>query len=134
VRVKTDQTAALAGYLAPQRSTSLNGSPGLGGLPLNGIIGGTTTTQYLDTELLILVTPRLVALASRKDHVVYAGRGQLGGATSLGPTIQERRGGFQLPNAEPQQPITPQPQPPAEQPPAEQPPPNTPQTYNPQPQ
>jgi Flp pilus assembly secretin CpaC/tetratricopeptide (TPR) repeat protein len=136
VRVKTDQTTVLAGYLAPQRMTSLNGSPGLGDLPLNGGIGGTTTTQYSDTELLILVTPRLVALASRKDHVVYAGRGQLGGATSLGPTIQERRGGFQLPNAEPQQPITPQPQPqpPAEQPPAEQPPPNPPQTYNPQPQ
>jgi hypothetical protein len=140
VRVRTDQTAALAGYLAPQRTTSLNGSPGLGDLPLNGIIGGTTTTQYSNTELLILVTPRLVALAPRKDHVIYAGRGQLGGATSLGPTIQERRGGFQLPNTEPQQPITPQPQPqppppPTEQPPAQEPPAaNQPQTYNPQPQ
>lgn len=111
VRVRADQTAALAGYLAPQRTTSLNGSPGLGDLPLNGIIGGTTNTQYSDTELLILVTPRLVEMAPRKDHVIYAGRGQLGGPTSLGPSIQERRGGFQLPQSERQQPIVPQPQP-----------------------
>ena len=111
VRVRTDQTAALAGYLAPQRTTSLNGSPGLGDLPLNGIIGGTTNTQYSDTELLILVTPRLVEMAPRKDHMIYAGRGQLGGPTSLGPSIQERRGGFQLPQSERQEPIVPQPQP-----------------------
>ena len=111
VRVRAGQTAALAGYLAPQRTSSLNGSPGLGDLPLNGIIGGTTNTQYSDTELLILVTPRLVEMAPRKDHAIYAGRGQLGGATSLGPTIQERRGGFQLPPSERQQPIEPQPQP-----------------------
>ena len=32
VRVRTDQTAALAGYLAPQRTTSLNGSPRSGRL------------------------------------------------------------------------------------------------------
>lgn len=107
VRVRADQTAALAGYLAPQHTTSLNGSPGLGDLPLNGIIGGTTNSQYSDTELLILVTPRLVEMAPRKDNRVYAGRGQLGGATSLGPSIQERRGGFQLP----QQPVEPQPPP-----------------------
>ncbi|MGA7855005.1 MAG: FG-GAP-like repeat-containing protein [Candidatus Acidiferrales bacterium] len=140
VRVRTDQTAALAGYLAPQRTTSLNGSPGLGDLPLNGIIGGTTNTQYSDTELLILVTPRLVEMAPRKDHMIYAGRGQLGGPTSLGPSIQERRGGFQLPQSERQEPIVqPQPEPQPEtqfpRPPVEQqqyePPPNTPPQPNP---
>ncbi len=150
VRVRIDQTAALAAYLAPQNSTSLNGSPGLGSLPLNGIIGGTTTTQYSDTELLILVTPRMVEMAApRKDHLIYAGRGQVEGPSSLGPTIQERRG-FQLPNAQQPRPIEtqpepqpapqptqpPQPQPPAEQSPAEQTPANAPppQNYNPQPQ
>ncbi|MFZ1975210.1 MAG: FG-GAP-like repeat-containing protein [Candidatus Acidiferrales bacterium] len=131
VRVRTDQTAALAGYLAPQRMTSLNGSPGLGDLPLNSIIGGTTNSQYSNTELLILVTPRLVEMAPRKDHMIYAGRGQLGGPTSLGPSIQERRGGFQLPPSERQQPQRqPQPEPQAPQPPAEpqqyEPPANTP--------
>jgi type II secretory pathway component GspD/PulD (secretin) len=130
VRVHTDQTAALAGYLAPQRTTSLNGSPGLGDLPLNGIIGGTTNSQYSDTELLILVTPRTVEMAApRKDHVIYAGRGQLGGATSLGPTIQERRGGFELPEGERR---IPQPQP--EPQPQVQPPPEVPQPATGEPQ
>jgi hypothetical protein len=109
-------------------------------LPLNGIIGGTTNSQYSDTELLILVTPRLVEMAPRKDHTIYAGRGQLGGATSLGlgPSIQERRGGFQLPPSERQQPIEQQPQPQPEpqvpQPPTEpqqyEPPANTPPQPN----
>jgi Flp pilus assembly secretin CpaC len=133
VRVRTDQTAALAGYLAPQRMTSLNGSPGLGDLPLNGIIGGTTNSQYSDTELLFLVTPRLVEMAPRKDHMIYAGRGQLGGATGLGPTIQERRGGFQLPQSERQEPVEQQPQP-QQQPqtePQQQPPPAEQQQYQP---
>lgn len=136
VRVRAGQTAALAGYLAPQTTSSLNGSPGLGDLPLNGIIGGTTNTQYSDTELLILVTPRLVEMAPRKDHAIYAGRGQLGGPSSLGPTIQERRGGFQLPPSERQQPIEPQPQPQPQfpRPPVEQqqyePPANTPPQPN----
>ncbi|MGC1544180.1 MAG: FG-GAP-like repeat-containing protein, partial [Candidatus Acidiferrales bacterium] len=145
VRVRTDQTAALAAYLAPQTSTSLNGSPGLGDLPLNGIVGGTTTSQYSDSELLILVTPRMVEMGTaRKDHMIYAGRGQLGGATSLGPSIQERRGGFQLPEPEqrtpppqpePQPQPPPQPQPQTEVPqPAEQPPANIPpQPNNPEP-
>ena len=133
VRVRTDQTAALAGCLAPQRMTSLNGSPGLGDLPLNGIIGGTTNSQYSDTELLFLVTPRLVEMAPRKDHTIYAGRGQLGGPTSLGPSIQERRGGFQLPQSERQEPVEQQPQP-QQQPQAEpqpQPPPAEQQQYQP---
>ncbi|MFZ0086797.1 MAG: hypothetical protein WAK78_16040, partial [Candidatus Acidiferrales bacterium] len=90
-------------------------------------------------------TPRMVELGTaRKDHMIYAGRGQLGGATSLGPSIQERRGGFQLPEPEqrtpppqpePQPQPPPQPQPQTEVPqPAEQPPANIPpQPNNPEP-
>ncbi|MGA7622404.1 MAG: FG-GAP-like repeat-containing protein [Candidatus Acidiferrales bacterium] len=145
VRVRTDQTAALAGYLSPQRTSSENGTPGLGELPVNGIIGGVTNFQYSDTELLILVTPRVAEFASaHQEHVIYAGRGQLSGTGSLGPTIQERRGGFQ-PNPEPtsipseQQPPTqqlppPQQQAPAEQSPALPPPANPPPQPAPQPE
>jgi hypothetical protein len=131
VRVRTDQTAALAGYLSPQRTSSENGTPGLGELPLNGIIGGVTNFQYSDTELLILVTPRVAEFSSaHKDHVIYAGRGQLSGTGSLGPTIQERRGGFQPPPDQQQPaatpPVTEQQQPPPQQTPPAQPPANTP--------
>ena len=93
VRVHADESALLAGYLSPQTISTLNGTPGIANLPLNGIVGGTTATQFTNTEILILVTPRIVDSATRnKEHLIYAGRGQLGGPGSLGPTIQERRG------------------------------------------
>jgi hypothetical protein len=151
VRVHADESALLAGYLAPQTTITLNGTPGIANLPLNGIVGGTTSTQYTNTEVLILVTPRIVDSATRnKEHLIYAGRGQLGGPGSQGPTIQERRGGgFVNPVAPQQQPepaaAPPQPQPeptPAPQPqPGPQPqavpapvqtPPDQPQTVPPQ--
>jgi type II secretory pathway component HofQ len=151
VRVHADESALLAGYLAPQTTITLNGTPGIANLPLNGIVGGTTSTQFTNTEVLILVTPRIVDSATRnKEHLIYAGRGQLGGPGSQGPTIQERRGGgFVNPVAPQQQPepaaAPPQPQPeptPAPQPqPGPQPqavpapvqtPPDQPQTVPPQ--
>jgi hypothetical protein len=131
VRVRADESALLAGYLAPQTITTLNGSPGIANLPLNGIVGGTTSTQFSNTEVLVLVTPRIVDSATRnKEHLIYAGRGQLGGPGALGPTIQERRGGgFVNPVTPPTEPAAapPQPEPtPAPQPqPQSEPPPQT---------
>jgi type II secretory pathway component HofQ len=94
VRVQADESALLAGYLAPQYTTTLNGTPGIANLPLSAIVGGTTSEQFSNTEVLILVTPRILDSATRnKEHLIYAGRGQLGGPGALGPTIQERRGG-----------------------------------------
>jgi Flp pilus assembly secretin CpaC len=105
VRVRVDESALLAGYLAPQYTSALNGTPGLGNLPLNGIIGGTTAMQFSNTEIQILVTPRIVDSATRnKGHLIYAGQGQIGGPGGQGPTIPERRGGFVNPNAQPVQP------------------------------
>jgi hypothetical protein len=127
VRVHADESALLAGYLAPQTISTLNGTPGIANLPLNGIVGGTTSTQFTNTEILILVTPRIVDSATRnKEHLIYAGRGQLGGPGSQGPTIQERRGGgFVNPVAPQQQPepaaAPPQPQPEPTPPPQPQP-------------
>ena len=131
VRVHEDESALLAGYLAPQYITTLNGTPGIANLPANGLVGGTTSTQFTNTEVLILVTPRIVDSATRnKEHLIYAGRGQLGGPGSQGPTIQERRGGFvnqvephPEPVAAPPQPEpTPPPQPQAAPPPVQTPP------------
>src|SRR5580658_10028937 len=131
VRVHADESALLAGYLAPQYITTLNGTPGIANLPANGLVGGTTSTQFTNTEVLILVTPRIVDSATRnKEHLIYAGRGQLGGPGSQGPTIQERRGGFvnqvephPEPVAAPPQPEpTPPPQPQAAPPPVQTPP------------
>jgi hypothetical protein len=136
VRVHEDESALLAGYLAPQYITTLNGTPGIANLPANGLVGGTTSTQFTNTEVLILVTPRIVDSATRhKEHLIYAGRGQLGGPASQGPTIQERRGGIvnqvephpepvaapPQPQPEPTPPPQPQAAPPSVQTPSDQP-------------
>jgi Flp pilus assembly secretin CpaC len=123
VRVHADESALLAGYLAPQYTTTLNGTPGIANLPLSALVGGTTSDQFSNTEVLVLVTPRIVDSATRnKEHLIYAGRGQLGGPGALGPTIQERRGGGLV------NPVAPQPEPAAAPPQPEPTPPPQPQT------
>jgi Bacterial type II and III secretion system protein/FG-GAP-like repeat len=124
VRVHADESALLAGYLAPQYTTTLDGTPGIANLPLSALVGGTTSNQFSNTEVLVLVTPRIVDSATRnKEHLIYAGRGQLGGPGALGPTIQERRGGgFVNPVQQPTEPAPTPPQPePTPQPQAEPP-------------
>ena len=132
VRVHADESALLAGYLAPQYTTTLNGTPGIANLPLSALVGGTTSDQFSNTEVLVLVTPRIVDSATRnKEHLIYAGRGQLGGPGALGPTIQERRGGgFVNPVQQPTEPATAPPQP-TPQPQTEPPPQTTPPVQTP---
>lgn len=124
VRLKEDETTAIAGILQPQATTLLNGTPGLATVPGIGFLGGAQNAQDEDTELMILVTPRLVELVPREDHVVYAGRGALEGPGAFGPTRQERevvpfQPLPQVPQPAPQ-PEQPQPQPPQETPPQQQ--------------
>jgi type II secretory pathway component GspD/PulD (secretin) len=146
-RVKMNQTAELAQFIAPTSMINVNGTPYLGEVAHGGLdMAAQTTNQVQNTELLVLVTPRLVALSPRKDnHVIYAGHGSLQGAGAFGFTQQERRGGMQLPPPDQsQQQQQPQQQPPAEQtqpppdqqqqPQQQQPPPQPPiQGANPQP-
>ena len=132
VRLQVDQPTFVAGYVSPQHTTSLNGEPGLNYIP---IAGASTDAQNQFTQLLIMITPRLVDFTPHKERLIYAGRGQLQGSGALGPTIQERRAQFApppQPEPAPQQQAPPpaqtQPQPtrtnePAAPPPAEQTPP-----------
>jgi hypothetical protein len=106
VRLRQNETTAIAGILQPQESTTLGGVPGITGLPIVGLLGSTQTIQNQDSELLILITPRMVELSTHNDHVVYAGHHALEGAGSFGPTRLEREGGFGQP-----QPPQPAPQP-----------------------
>lgn len=86
VRLKENQTTLLAGILQPSVSNALNGIPGLGQVPVLGnALTGNTNVQQGDTQLLILITPRIVRLANRKDIMIYAGHGSgegVGGYTS----------------------------------------------------
>ena len=125
VRVKMNEAAEIAQYITPQSTTAINGTPYLGEVAHASLgLAGQTTESSQRTELLILVTPRLVALNPRKDHVIYAGRGSLEGAGSFGFTQQERRGGLNLPApTQPQQPPPDQQQPPPTDAPTQQQPP-----------
>jgi len=112
VRVKENETAALAGILEPKLTNVISGTPGIEGLPGIGWLAQNENRQTSESELLILVTPRMVRLAARKDHVIYAGRGSLDRAGAPGPVnegpIPPGPPGFVTP---PLRPPVPQPEP-----------------------
>jgi Bacterial type II and III secretion system protein/FG-GAP-like repeat len=110
VRLKENETAVLGGILQPSVSTNLNGTPGLSAIP--GL--GQTNTQQADTQLLVLITPRMVQLVPRTGISIYAGHGTGQGSVGF-PMGFERRFGFpeepnrELPSRPPQSPDQPQP-------------------------
>ncbi|HXW61228.1 MAG TPA: FG-GAP-like repeat-containing protein [Candidatus Acidoferrales bacterium] len=122
VRVKQDETAVAAGFLQSQLTNALNGNPGIAEIPGIGWLDSVQNNQRQDTELVILVTPRMVRLAPRENHTIYAGQGALEGpGTAASP-------GNVAPAPSPQP--TPGPQPPPQtlpQPGPPQPPPSPPE-------
>jgi Flp pilus assembly secretin CpaC len=93
VRVKQDQTAVLAGFHQSQLTDALTGNPGIAEIPGVGLIDQNQNKQQQSTELVILVTPRMVRLAPRQNQAIYAGQGALQGAaggespTSIAPPL-----------------------------------------------
>ena len=77
VRLKENQTGLVASFQETQLMNSINGTPGLAEVPGANSVLSDNTVQNQDNEVLILVTPRMVRLAPRKDHIVYAGQGSL---------------------------------------------------------
>jgi hypothetical protein len=86
VRLKQNETAVLAGFLQAQVTNAITGTPGIVGLPGIEWLAQNQNLQDQDSELLILVTPRMVRLAPRKDHVIYAGQGSIEGTTGAAGT------------------------------------------------
>jgi hypothetical protein len=106
VRLKENETTMLAGILQPSVSTALNGTPGISQVPGLGAVIGNNNVQEADMQLLVLITPRLVRLAPRKDLSIYAGHGQTeGGGGNLG----RFEPGIRIPQPpQPGQPVPPQ--------------------------
>lgn len=112
VRLKQDQTSVIANYLAPQTSVNVNGTPGIVGLPGLEWLAQNQSIADQNTEIIILVTPRMVRYAPRENREVYAGRGALEGAGSAPPPlpVQPAAPGEQPPGAaQPAQPGSAQP-------------------------
>jgi type II secretory pathway component GspD/PulD (secretin) len=77
-----------------------------------GYAFGTRSKSLQDTELLIVITPRILRLADHLTRTIFAGRGDIGGGrAAVGPGIRE------IPQPQPQQqpPPTPQQQPQSQQ-------------------
>ncbi|HUJ30616.1 MAG TPA: FG-GAP-like repeat-containing protein [Candidatus Acidoferrum sp.] len=114
VRLKENQTTMLAGILQPSITSTLAGTPGIAQVPGLGVLGGNRNTQEQDTQLLILITPRMVALAPHKGHAIYAGHGAA--PAGYTPTPRFEHGLQPQPVPQPpqpqQQPPQPQQQPP----------------------
>ncbi len=113
LRLKQNETAMLAGFLQSDLTNAIAGTPGIAEIPGAGLIASDQSAQNQTSELLILVTPRMVRLAPRKDRVVYAGQGsEAGDAGATG-------GGFGAPGGIPpaeERSAPPQPAPPGETP------------------
>jgi type II secretory pathway component GspD/PulD (secretin) len=75
VRLKENETTALAGILEPSITRALTGNPGIADVPGLGTVLSNQNIQEQDTQLLILITPRVVRLAPRKNLSIYAGHG-----------------------------------------------------------
>ncbi|HKV47925.1 MAG TPA: FG-GAP-like repeat-containing protein [Candidatus Acidoferrales bacterium] len=87
VRLKQDQTSVIANYLAPQTSVNVNGTPGIVGLPGLEWLAQNQSIADQNTEIIILVTPRMVRYAPRENREIYAGRGALEGAGAAPPPL-----------------------------------------------
>jgi type II secretory pathway component GspD/PulD (secretin) len=121
VRLREGETSVLAGILQAQVMKAISGTPGLADIPVLGGVEGDQSAQNADSELLILVTPRMVYLAPRKDREIYAGRGvpEIFNAFGPGRTLREGEGpafepspGRPVPPPNQQQePVEPQPRP-----------------------
>ena len=77
VRLKENETSVLAGILQPQITNAIVGNPGISSIPGIGLLDQNKSIQDQDTELLILVTPRVVRYEDHKNRVIYAGQGSL---------------------------------------------------------
>ncbi len=85
------QTLALAGLLQRNVSVNTSGTPGLGDIPIIGAFFKSTKYERSETELLILVTPRLVTAmnpdqvpANPENNWRYPNEAQLFGFGDLG--------------------------------------------------
>lgn len=107
VELSEGQTLAIAGLLNHTSAASVNSVPGIGQLPIIGSLFRSVSYQRNETELLVLVTPRLVNGLNPKEVPVLPGEhwrhptegqlflnGDLGGPEAKGPAF-DGPSGFQ---------------------------------------
>lgn len=93
VRVKEDQPTLLGGLTDREETRAITGLPGFATLPGVGYAFGTRNNSLMDTELVILITPRRLRAPGQTGRSVYAGRGDTapthGGGAAAPPPQQQ---------------------------------------------
>jgi general secretion pathway protein D len=84
--LRNGETQILAGLISDEERSSANRLPGLGDLPLIGRLFGSQSDQHNKTEIILLVTPRVVRNIVPPNNVrsmISAGTESLVGAAPL---------------------------------------------------
>jgi Flp pilus assembly secretin CpaC len=76
IRLRENETSIVSGILQSNKMGSTSGLPWTSRAPGIGLLTGEDTTNFQQTELLILVTPRALRLPPHDVPAVYAGRGE----------------------------------------------------------
>ena len=103
VRLRKDEPSVLSGIFSEQQTLAVTGTPGASEVPVLQDVLTNRNPQEAQTELVIVVTPRLIRLAPRIQQILYAGH-ERQSATS-------GRGGFEQPEGTEPQPPRPVPRP-----------------------
>lgn len=83
VRLKIDESSILAGIFTLEKSKSVTGLPGAAQVPILGYAAGLHTPRDQETELIIVITPRLLRQRSRQGQARYVGpSGEPGGGAA----------------------------------------------------
>jgi len=86
LRLRNGETQILAGLISDEERSSANRLPGLGDLPLVGRLFGSQSDSHNKTEIILLITPRVVRNIVPPDNVramISAGTENQVGATPL---------------------------------------------------
>ncbi|MBI1750147.1 MAG: VCBS repeat-containing protein [Acidobacteria bacterium] len=88
VRLRENEPTVLAGILQQGVDRSTSGWPGVGAIAGAGRVASKKQGLRRETELIVVITPRRIRLAQRKDRTIYAGRKDSG--TTPGAATSER--------------------------------------------
>jgi hypothetical protein len=112
IRLRENETTMVMGIRQPEVSNTLNGWPYVSSVPGLGLLSSNQGKTNQDSDIIVMITPRLVEFSPRKDRLIYAGRGSESEGGSFGGTGRGFDRGeipVQLPQP-PQQPPQPPPQ------------------------
>jgi general secretion pathway protein D len=107
IRLKEGEVNLLGGLIETKETRSVSGVPGLSQIPILGYLFSTQHRERLETEVLVMLTPRVIRLPER---VAESSKELSVGAGAAAPTVPATPGPETPPQPEgaPEQPLQPQ--------------------------